>query len=310
MLNIEWELFSEGIVNSADLAATMREIQSTNVHGKLDDNEQLFGVAPMHDAANVEVFIAMDTRGSSPELVAAVKHGLDCLGVSYRDFGLLTTPQLHYQVAASANSATDFTNAFRDFMQLSDGNRTTPLQNYESSLVLDCANGVGALPMYDVVQALRGFLEIELVNTDTSKHELLNEGCGAEFVHKDGKLPTGVDANSAKKAAAFDGDADRLMYFKNLGDKPVIIDGDKQFSFIMLYITGLLKELGIEDQVSNVLVNTAYANSQALNFLYSRGVNTQMVPTGVKYAHPVVQNFTIGANDEPNGHGTICIKWD
>ena len=35
-----------------------------------------------------------------------------------------------------------------------------------------------------------------------------------------------------------------------------------------------------------------------------------MVPTGVKNAHPVVQNFAIGANDEPNGHGTICLKWD
>ena len=35
-----------------------------------------------------------------------------------------------------------------------------------------------------------------------------------------------------------------------------------------------------------------------------------MVPTGVKNAHPVVQQFVIGANDEPNGHGTICVKWD
>ena len=69
-------------------------------------------------ASAVEVYIAMDTRGSSPELVAAVKHGLDCLGVNHRDFGLLTTPQLHYQVAASADSATDFTNSFREFMNL------------------------------------------------------------------------------------------------------------------------------------------------------------------------------------------------
>ena len=35
-----------------------------------------------------------------------------------------------------------------------------------------------------------------------------------------------------------------------------------------------------------------------------------MVPTGVKNAHPVVQQYVIGANDEPNGHGTICVKWD
>jgi len=34
------------------------------------------------------------------------------------------------------------------------------------------------------------------------------------------------------------------------------------------------------------------------------------VPTGVKNAHPVVQKYTIGANDEPNGHGTIVCDWD
>lgn len=35
-----------------------------------------------------------------------------------------------------------------------------------------------------------------------------------------------------------------------------------------------------------------------------------MVKTGVKYAHPVVKNFDIGANDEPNGHGTVAYKAD
>lgn len=105
------------------------------------------------------------------------------------------------------------------------------------------------------------------MNTDTNNPELLNEGCGAEFVHKEAKLPTGVDANSPKKAACFDGDADRLIYFKNVGERPVVIDGDKQFSLLMLYVTDLLKKLGLADRVSNVLVNTAYANSQALKFI-------------------------------------------
>ena len=35
-----------------------------------------------------------------------------------------------------------------------------------------------------------------------------------------------------------------------------------------------------------------------------------MVPTGVKHAHPVVQQFIVGANDEPNGHGTICVNFE
>ena len=45
------------------------------------------------------VFLGRDTRESSEKLVAAVKAGLDCLNVPYKDFGLLTTPQLHFIVA-------------------------------------------------------------------------------------------------------------------------------------------------------------------------------------------------------------------
>jgi len=58
----------------------------------------------------------MDTRSSSPELIAALKHGLTCLRVPYTDLGLLTTPQLHYQVVQSRDSATDFCDAFIEFI--------------------------------------------------------------------------------------------------------------------------------------------------------------------------------------------------
>jgi phosphoacetylglucosamine mutase len=30
----------------------------------------------------------------------------------------------------------------------------------------------------------------------------------------------------------------------------------------------------------------------------------------VKNAHPIVVKYDIGANDEPNGHGTVVCKWD
>jgi hypothetical protein len=42
--------------------------------------------------------------------------------------------------------------------------------------------------------------------------------------------------------------------------------------------------------------------------LNSNGINNQLVKTGVKYAHPVVKNYDIGANNEPNGHGTVAFK--
>ena len=37
-------------------------------------------------------------------------------------------------------------------------------------------------------------------------------------------------------------------------------------------------------------------------------INTQLVKTGVKHAHRVTVNYDIGANDEPNGHGTVAFK--
>ena len=38
------------------------------------------------------------------------------------------------------------------------------------------------------------------------------------------------------------------------------------------------------------------------------GINNKLVKTGTKYAHPAVKDFDIGANDEPNGHGTVSYK--
>lgn len=50
------------------------------------------------------------------------------------------------------------------------------------------------------------------------------------------------------KFVAFDGDADRQIYFyKKDNGQFGIVDGDKQFILIMKYIKGLLEELGIEE---------------------------------------------------------------
>jgi len=51
-------------------------------------------------------------------------------------------------------------------------------------------------------------------------------------------------------------------------------------------------------------------NSRSTRFLREKGINNQLCPTGVKNAHPIVVKYDIGANDEPNGHGTIVCKWD
>ena len=78
-----------------------------------------------------------------------------------------------------------------------------------------------------------------------------------------------------------------------------------------MYIKSLLEKLGIQDSsLSHVFVQTAYVNSRATRFLKEKNINNELCPTGVKNAHPIVVKFDIGANDEPNGHGTIVCKWD
>ena len=62
--------------------------------------------------------------------------------------------------------------------------------------------------------------------------------------------------------------------------------------------------------MSHILVQTAYANGGSIKFLEENEINHTLVPTGVKNAHPVAIQYAIGANDEPNGHGTITVDWD
>ena len=118
------------------------------------------------------------------------------------------------------------TQAYLDFINLCDKN---PKSTYQPDLVLDCANGVGAVPMEQIAKLVSPHLKIKLINTQIKNTAKLNEGCGAEYVHKDMKEPTELTSTMPAKCAAFDGDADRLIYFKRMGanKSPSIIDGDK-----------------------------------------------------------------------------------
>ena len=76
-----------------------------------------------------------------------------------------------------------------------------------------------------------------------------------------------------------------------------------------MYVKDLIEKLGIKDKLSLVLVQTNYCNSRGQQFLKDKGVLQRLCPTGVKNAHPIVEEYDIGGNDEPNGHGTIAGHW-
>mmetsp|Transcript_8317 Transcript_8317/g.6209 ORF Transcript_8317/g.6209 Transcript_8317/m.6209 type:complete len:131 (+) Transcript_8317:921-1313(+) len=67
---------------------------------------------------------------------------------------------------------------------------------------------------------------------------------------------------------------------------------------------------GVSEEVSLILVQTAYVNSRVQAYLDSHKIPVKWVPTGVKNATPEVVKYDIGANVEANGHGTVATKWD
>jgi hypothetical protein len=57
-----------------------------------------------------------------------------------------------------------------------------------------------------------------------------------------------------------------------------------------------------------VFAHSPYTNMKAIQFFEREKITAQVVKTGVKNAHPVIVKYPIGANDEPNGHGTVAYK--
>ena len=83
MLHHEWEKKAEALVNSKDLASTLNDF---------DDefrDHNIFG----HRGY---VFVGQDTRESSERLSASLRNGITLIGCNSINFGLVTTPQLHF----------------------------------------------------------------------------------------------------------------------------------------------------------------------------------------------------------------------
>ncbi|VDM69609.1 unnamed protein product [Strongylus vulgaris] len=108
-------------------------------------------------------------------------------------------------------------------------------------------------------------LRIQFRNED----DVLNYKCGADFVKIEQILPINFDdVDVTAKCASFDGDADRLIYFRAAGDKDkvTLMDGDKIAVLIARYIKEALDAAGITDLTLGV-VQTAYANGNSTKYL-------------------------------------------
>jgi phosphoacetylglucosamine mutase len=261
-----------------------------------------------------QVIYARDSRDSGPRLVRALEDALEYSQAKSTDYGLLTTPQLHYLVRClntlkSPNSYGVPTEegyykklsiAYKKLLAAAQPDRPY-------AITIDAANGVGGPKVNELAKMLSGLLDITVVNDAHDRPELLNSSCGADFVKTQQKCPSGVAPETGKLYASFDGDADRVVFFYvDERNQFRLLDGDKIASLVASFIGDLVQQTGTQLRIG--VVQTAYANGSSTEYIVnSLKLPVECTPTGVKHLHHAAQKFDVGVYFEANGHGTVLF---
>lgn len=94
MLDQNWEPLAELLVNAPDLRQCLEALDEHNERSKYGFMETIF-----HDSSMAQACFGMDTRETSPMLMAACIKGCELMGVQSYNLDLTTTPQLHWLVS-------------------------------------------------------------------------------------------------------------------------------------------------------------------------------------------------------------------
>jgi phosphoacetylglucosamine mutase len=284
MLNHEWENIATDLVNVADehLESQVAQIIAQQ---KIDMN------------SHSNVFVGMDTRYHSPAMNRAVVNGVRALKGNAKEFGILTTPMLHYLVyshnvkgtygiATESGYVQKLVTAFKKLRgdKFENG-------NYKNFILFDGANGVGSLKMLEFNRKLAGALQCQVFNSNGK----INHNCGADYVKTNQKAPHGLPESALNtRCVSVDGDADRVVYFFNDSDGNFqLLDGDKIATLIADYLMNLVQQCGINLHLG--IVQTAYANGASTDYIVDQlKVDVACVPTGVKHLHHKALEYDIG----------------
>ncbi|KAF7658363.1 hypothetical protein LDENG_00013420 [Lucifuga dentata] len=299
MVTLAWEGYATKLANAEqdDLLTALKDIIEKEAINMSQD---------------ANVFVGKDTRSSSASLSQAVLDGVAALRGHSKDYGLVTTPQLHYMVCCQntqgkygeATVEGYYHKLCQAFTQLTKNasNRTDD----QKHLSVDGANGIGALKLREMEQHLKRDLQISLFNDGTNGK--LNHQCGADNVKVQQKPPTGIKITSGERCCSFDGDADRIVYYYiDSEGKFHLLDGDKIATLISTFLKELLTQAGIDLNIA--VVQTAYANGSSTHYLEdTMKVTVRCTKTGVKHLHHAAQEFDIGVYFEANGHGTVLFS--
>ncbi|EDS35802.1 phosphoglucomutase [Culex quinquefasciatus] len=299
MLEQSWERLATDLVNVSD-ADLEGQIAKISTEQGIDNNEP------------AKVYVGMDTRYHSPQLAKAVLNGIAALKGSVRDFGIVTTPMLHYFVTCSNTDLayglpteegymTKLLTAFKRIR----GN-TFAKGNYTNKVFYDGANGVGSLKMLGFVRKFDGYLDVKVFNSNGK----INFNCGADFVKTNQRAPHGIpeDLEPNARCVSVDGDADRVVYYYTDEDGVFhLLDGDRIATLIAGYLKELVEKCGVELEMG--LVQTAYANGASTDYIVNQlKVPVACAPTGVKHLHHKALDYDVGVYFEANGHGTVIYN--
>ncbi|RPD55812.1 phosphoacetylglucosamine mutase [Lentinus tigrinus ALCF2SS1-7] len=305
MLEASWEAYATKLANAPTTDVLISVLETLVQNLKIDLSKP------------ARVVYARDTRPSGAALIASVEDGFKAMGVEARNAGVTTTPVLHYLVKAINTKGTK--DSYGDdseegylqklstsFKKLVAGKPAIP------PLIIDCANGVGAIVAEKLAKHLGDTLPIILQNTAIDTIGALNNACGADYVKTSQRLPPSLSSvlKPGQRACSLDGDADRLIYYY-LDDRSQfhMLDGDKIAALVAAFIVELTKSAGLDSQIQVGIVQTAYANGGSTKYLSER-LPVKCVPTGVKHLHHAAEHYDIGVYFEANGHGTVLFSPD
>jgi len=303
MLQTDWEPYCTMIANAPDAVSFITALDELCSKFKIDVSKQS------------KVIYAYDTRPSCPALVKALELGLSAMACESINEGVRTTPQLHYLTRATNSEGTkdDYGEPSIPgyYKKISSAWKRLLRRREDVPLVIDCANGVGAIAMKEILEYLPDF-PVTLANTDVFVPGVLNNQCGADFVKTKQALPPSLNGilKPGHRGCALDGDADRLMYFY-LDEKGGfhMLDGDKISALISGYFVEKVKLCGFKEPPRVGVVQTAYANGASTKYMQkAKGLPLVCVSTGVKHLHHAAEKFGVGVYFEANGHGTVLFS--
>jgi phosphoacetylglucosamine mutase len=207
MLEQSWEEYAIWLAN----AETGDELLS-----KINKIVEVCGIDLQQRAS---VIVGRDTRPSGMGLVRSLSDGVAAMVGDFKDYGILTTPLLHYltrclNTEGTPQSYGEPTEAGY-YKKLADAYKKIVHDKVKlSPLQVDCANGVGAIALERLVKEIgTEYLTVNATQTDTQGKGVLNFECGADYVKMHQKAPKGMDTSPSVRSCSLDGDADRIVFY-------------------------------------------------------------------------------------------------